>query len=167
MLNVAMFGSGTRRVACANPISREIRAKSLGFRYSDTLQLGDEMTVLLGLRALNRFKSSSNVIRAKTNINKGQKDKQLKAVDIFNANLPESADFSCHVDANGINSGDEQISCSNRPIFFRTDCHQRRGANATTGVRARIGACGIGADGARIHAGWSIAGDHAGGQTDG
>ena len=82
MLNVAMFGSGTRRVACANPVSSEIRAKSLGFRYSDTLQLGDEMTVLPGLRALNRFKSSYSVVGAKTNRNEGQKDKRLKAVDI-------------------------------------------------------------------------------------
>ena len=151
----------------ANPISSEIRAKSLGFRYSDTLQLGDEMTILLGLRALNSFKSSYNVIGAKTIRDKGQMEKTLKAVDIFNANLPESADFSCHVDANGINSGDEQIPCSNRRIFFRTDCHQRRGPNATSGVRARVGACCIGTDRTRIYAGRSIAGDHAGGQIAG
>ena len=94
-------------------------------------------------------------------------DKTPKAVEIFHANLPESADFSCHVDANGINSGDEQIPCSNRLIFFRTDCQRRRGANATNGVRTRIGACSIGADRTRIHAGRSIAGDHAGGQIAG
>ena len=125
------------------------------------------MTVVLGLRVLNRFKSSCNVIGEKTIKNKGQMDKSLKAVDIFNANLPESADFSCHVDANGINSGDEQIPCSNRLIFFRTDCHRRRGANATNGVRARVGACCIGTDRTRIHTGRSIVGDHAGGQIAG
>ena len=71
LLNVAMFGRGTRRVASANLITSEIRAKSLGFRYSDTLQLGDEMTVLIGLRWSNRTKSSCDVIGAKTKQNKG------------------------------------------------------------------------------------------------
>ena len=91
--------------------------------------------------------------------------------------MGKTRDFSCHVDANGIDFGDDKKPRSHLLIFFAfasagltassQPCKRCHRANAALRIRPRNGVVGVGTDGAGVHAGWPNAGDDAGRQIAG